>query len=60
MLQPHLDPNTSVPVDCSSLIDEATNQAMHDKAQKVFKASSGGGGARAVLNYRDECRARWL
>jgi hypothetical protein len=33
------DPDTSVKVDCSSLINEATNQAMHDKAQKLFKAS---------------------
>ena len=33
---------------------------MHYKAQKVFNASRGVGGARAVLNYREECRARWL
>ena len=31
-----IDPGTSERVDCSSLIDEVTNQAMHDKAQEVW------------------------
>jgi hypothetical protein len=44
-------------VDCSSLIDEVTNQALHDKAQKRFKS---GKGKRAVVEYREECRAMWL
>jgi hypothetical protein len=30
------------------------------QAQKVFKASRGVGGARAVMNYREEYRTRWL
>jgi hypothetical protein len=49
-----IDPDTSDRVDCSSLIDEVTNQALHDKAQKVFKS---GKGRKAVLEYRDEFRA---
>ena len=50
-----IDPGTSERVDCSSLIDKVTNQAMHDKAQKVFR--TGNGGSRAVRDYRDDCRA---
>jgi hypothetical protein len=42
---------------CSSLIDEVTNQALHDKAQKIFKS---GKGKKAVAEYREECRAMWL
>jgi hypothetical protein len=51
-----IDPGTSERVDCSSLIDEVTNQALHDKTQKLFKS----GGRKAVVEYRNECRAMWL
>jgi hypothetical protein len=52
-----MDPGTSERVDCSSLINEVTNQALHDKAQKIF---SSGKGRKAVLEYREECRTMWL
>ena len=52
-----IDPDTSERVDCSSLIDEVTNQALHDKAQKIFKS---GKERKAVVEYREECRAMWL
>jgi hypothetical protein len=52
-----IDPTTSERVDCSHLIDEATNQTYHDKAQKIFAA---GKGRKAVQQYRHECRTRWL
>jgi hypothetical protein len=51
-----IDPETSERVDCSSLIDEVTNQALYDKTQKLFKS----GGRKAVVEYRNECRAMWL
>jgi hypothetical protein len=57
LLQSHRPADTSKRVDCSSLIDEVTNQALHDKAQKLFKS---GKGRKAVMEYRNECRAMWL
>ena len=52
-----MDPYSGESVDCSSLVDEVTNQALHEKAQKVFKS---GKGRKAVIEFREECRRGWL
>jgi hypothetical protein len=39
------------------LIDVITNQALHDKAQKIF---SSGKGRKVVIEYQEECRTMWL
>jgi hypothetical protein len=57
-----VDPCSGERVDCSSLVDEVTNQALHDEAQKIFasskvrKAAGLSVGRTAVAEFREECR----
>jgi hypothetical protein len=61
-----VDPYSGERVDCSSLVDEATNQALHDKAQEIYssrkerKAAGLSVGRPAVVEFREECRRGWL
>jgi hypothetical protein len=43
-------------VDCSSLVDEITNQALHDEAQQIFALE----GYVGLKEFRDKCARGWL
>jgi hypothetical protein len=45
-------------VDCSSLVEEVTNQAL--KSRKERKAAGLSVGRPAVVEFREECRRGWL
>jgi hypothetical protein len=61
-----VDPCSGQRVDCSSLVDEVANQALHDEAQKLFgssrarKAAGLSVGTAAVKEFREECARGWL